>query len=384
MIYEPQDRLHSLLLLSGMVKLRQDGTERRLIARNRIFREVFGSKWIQERDRSTPDWLTDKLFAYWETDEAQTTLCRGSRSRERWIRFPKRSVLPPDLAEFIGRSQQVRDREERRQRTILHSRWWDSFRCFRSLRIRPIGGFWTKRCRSKSCGARFPDQAAPRISFYAEQQIAKLTARIESLEEKSGNFTVRCVMQVSSFCAKKRAASCAYRNMKPSCVCVIFDEKSEVERRLRHREQEKECRGARKSGTRKVRLRIDERLRALEPSPSLRVGPPLAKKRYSFAMVTELAGKIGHLSQPESLKLRQAVGHMGTPAAPISARFGTRTASPDAVSVCSQRGREAVSAGGIAEGFRCGMDKGSRCLRNFHFRTKPWCIPWRPNIAVAR
>lgn len=321
-IYEPQDRLHSLLLLSGMVKLRQDGTERRLIARNRIFREVFGSKWIQERDRSTPDWLTDKLFAYWEHGRGANYSLSRIEIERALDTIPKSGQsLPPDLAEFIGRSQQVRDREERRQRTIF------ALAVVGLLSLLPFAAYQTYR---RVLDKKDADQkAAVRDSqikllqeyrSYAEQQIAKLTARIESLEGEVGEL-YSALRDASQQLLRKEKELGKLRLQKHETELRLRDlrrEKSEVERRLRHREQEKNAAERESQEHEKVRLRIDERLRALEPSPSLRVGPPLAKEALQLRdVVTELAGKIGHLSQPESLKLRQAVGHMGTPRLPF-------------------------------------------------------------------
>lgn len=321
-IYEPQDRLHSLLLLSGMVKLRQSGSERRLVARNRIFHEVFGAKWIQDRDRTTPDWLTDKLFAYWEHGRSANYSLSRIEIERALDTIPKSGQsLPPDLAEFIGRSQQVRDREERRQRTIF------ALAVIGLLSLLPFAVYQTYRRISDKKDA--DQKAAVRDSqikllqeyrSYAEQQIEKLSARIASLEGEvtelysvlrdSSRQLVRKEKELGKLKIQKQETELRLRDLRK--------EKAEVERRLRQRNEEKKAAEQESQEHEKVRLHIDERLRALEPAPAQRVGPPLSKEAQQLHdIVGALAPKIANLSQPDSLKLRQALGQMGTPRLPF-------------------------------------------------------------------
>ncbi len=321
-VYEPQDRLHSLLLLSGMVKLRQSGSERLLVTRNRIFREAFGSKWIQQQDRTTPEWLTDKLFAYWEHGrQAGFSLSRIEIERALDTIPKSGQSLPPDLAEFIGRSQQVRDRQERRQRTIF------ALAVVGLLSLLPFAVYQTYR---RVIDKKDADQkAAVRDSqikllqeyrSYAEKQIEKLSTRIYSLEAEVSELYAALGDSNRQLWRKEKELG-KLKLQKQEYELRLRDvrrEKAQAEKRWQLRLAEKQSAEKESQEHERVRLEIDARLRQLEPDPAQRLGPPLSPEAQSLReLLGTLNSKIDRLSQPESQKLRQAVTKLGAPRLPF-------------------------------------------------------------------
>ncbi len=309
-LYEPQDRLQSLLLLSGMVKLRQVGDERRLVARNRIFREVFGAKWIQERDRSTPDWLTDKLFAYWDNQRSATFALSRIEIERALDSIPKSGQsLPPDLAEFIGRSQHVRDKQERRQRTIF------VMAVVSLLSILPFAIYQTYRrildkkdADSKAAVRESQVKLLLEYRSYAEKQIAKLTERISSLEDEVGDLYNELRAANLQLRSKEREiARLIQQKPEPNAQLTALQRKTqEVQGRLDRRKSEKQTIVLDREEHQRLRRSIDERLRELEPEPAPL--PPLPKDAQAlYDVIASVAGKADTLPLAQSMQLRRAV-----------------------------------------------------------------------------
>jgi hypothetical protein len=311
-LYEPQDRLQSLLLLSGMVKLRADGEERRLIARNRIFREVFGAKWIQERDRTTPDWLTDKLFAYWESGRSAAQSLSRIEIERALDTIPKSGQsLPPDLAEFIGRSQHVRDREERRQRTIF------ALAVVGLLSVLPFAAYQTyRRVLDKKEAAVRESQInlLQEYRSYAEQQIEKLTTRLTSLEGEVSELYAALKDADRQLLRKERELGRLKLQKRESeqRLAVLRREQLDVQSRLQKRNAELQLALRDRQEHERVRLNIDARLRDLEPAPAQVKTPPLPPAAQTLkSLLSQVAPKKEPLPFPESQALRQAVTAMG-------------------------------------------------------------------------
>lgn len=309
-LYEPQDRLQSLLLLSGMVKLRQVGDERRLVARNRIFREVFGAKWIQERDRSTPDWLTDKLFAYWD-NQRSTAFALSRIEIERALdSIPKSGQsLPPDLAEFIGRSQHVRDKQERRQRTIF------VLAVVSLLSILPFAIYQTYRrildkkdADSKAAVRESQVKLLLEYRSYAEKQIEKLNERIFSLEDEVNDLYAELRSANQQLRSKEREIARLLQAKADSSqqLTALQRKKQEVQGRLDRRNIEKQAIVREREYSEQVRRNLDERLRELEPEPAPLA--PLPKDAQAlYDVIASVEGKPDSLSPEQSIQLRRAV-----------------------------------------------------------------------------
>lgn len=309
-LYEPQDRLQSLLLLSGMVKLRQVGDERRLVARNRIFREVFGAKWIQERDRSTPDWLSDKLFAYWGNQRSAAFALSRIEIERALDSIPKSGQsLSPDLADFIGRSQHVRDKQERRQRTIF------VMAVISLLSILPFAIYQTYRrildkkdADSKAAVRESQVKLLLEYRSYAEKQIAKLNERISSLEEEVGDLYAELRSANLQLRSKEREiARLVQQKTEPNPqLTVLQRKKQDVQVRIERRTSDKQTIVLDREEHERLRRNIDDRLRELEPEPAPL--PPLPKDAQALHdVIASVAGKVDSLSVDESIKLRRAV-----------------------------------------------------------------------------
>ena len=315
-IYEPQDRLQSLLLLSGMVKLRTSGDERRLIARNRIFREVFGAKWIQERDRTTPEWLTDKLFAYWENGRAAVHSLSRIEIERALDTIPKSGQsLPPDLAEFIGRSQHVRDREERRQRTIFVAA------VVGLLSLLPFAAYQTYRrildkkdADSKAAVRESQIKLLQEYRSYAEKQIEKLSTRLTSLEGEVGELYGALGDASRQLLLKERELGRLkqQKHETDQRLTELRREKVDVQKRLRLREEELATTERDRQEHERVRRNIDERLRELEPAPLVWKKPQLPPPVQTLRdLLTHIGTKKESLTFSESLALRQGVTALG-------------------------------------------------------------------------
>ncbi len=315
-VYEPQDRLQSLLLLSGMVKLRPSGEERRLIARNRIFREVFGAKWIQERDQATPDWLTDKLFAYWENDRSAAFSLSRIEIERALDTIPKSGQsLPPDLAEFIGRSQHARDREERQKRTLF------VLAVVGLLSLLPFAIYQTygrildrKDADSKAAVRESQIKLLTEYRSYAEKQIEKLTTRIVSLEGEVGDLYAALVVANRQLQRKEREVGHLTQQKRDSDLRLIELRRNTqtVLARLQQRKEDKLSTELDRQEHERVRQNIDARLRELEPEPARVTVPPLPGEAQALRELLEsVQAKPGPLLQPESLLLRRSVMAVG-------------------------------------------------------------------------
>lgn len=310
--YAPQDRLQSLLLLSGMVKVLSKGGKKRLTVRNRIFREVFGPKWIQERDQ-TPDWLTNKLFSYCEKGgDPSFALSRPDEERVLHEIPESGQNIPADLAEFMAISRKIRFKSERRTRVIVVS----SFMVFIALSFTVVvlsGYLWVAKARVKSetekrVAIEREVDWLRRYHDYAEKEIKTLNEKIRQLEHEAKDL----LQSLEEVRAKLTAKENQLRRLKRKGKVVLREwaqlkqQRESIEQELGRKEDLRETLAGSRQQQEAARRSYDKRLKEL----NAKVGTPASLSGEELALRALLEGihkRADAVSQEDSLKLRQAV-----------------------------------------------------------------------------
>ncbi len=121
--------------------------------------------------------------------------------------------LPPDLAEFIGRSQHVRDREERRQRTIF------ALAVVGLLSVLPFAAYQTyRRVRDQMEAAVRESQInlLQNIGRMPSSRSRKSTTRLTSLKARSASCTRRSRTRPAAAQRERELGRLSYRSASPS------------------------------------------------------------------------------------------------------------------------------------------------------------------------
>ncbi len=309
--YAPQDRLQSLLLLSGMVKVLSEGGKKRLTVRNRIFREVFGSRWIQERDQ-TPDWLTNKLFSYCAKGGDQSfALSRSDEERVFHEIAESGQNLPADLAEFMAISRKIRSKGERRARIVVVS----ALAMFLTLSVTVVFllvYLWVEKSESQAEHEKLiaRDNEIAELRRYhdsAEQTINTLKEQIRQLEQEAQDLLQSLNEIRSELVAKEKEL---HRLKRKGKVVIreldqLKQKRESFEKALTRKEDQRETLESSRQQQEADRLIITNRLLELHAKSG---APALLKEELALrALVEDISKKTDALSQAESLQLRQAV-----------------------------------------------------------------------------
>lgn len=118
---QPHDPAQVELMLSGLIKEQSDADGARLVVRNRVFREVFGRTWMQQKGAG---WLFSEIITQWRTSGRTADYALRGQALQDALAQRSQGVAPldPEAEAFLEFSQKVRAEEARQWEAAEKSR----------------------------------------------------------------------------------------------------------------------------------------------------------------------------------------------------------------------------------------------------------------------